>query len=136
MLSSFAKHGGDVGDNLMNFFKEVDQKCQKRRFEEEIRSLHKILKSVKLKEDILVEKLSGKCSTTPEKRQKLSDDSDSAECRAKMELYKICHGVTGLKHEPGTGKLIFVFHPVSYGKIFGPYQVSVFPPKHGATIYQ
>ena len=55
----------------------------------------------------------------------LSDKPESVDVRRKMELYKLCHGMSAVKQESGSGKLTLKFHPISEGKIFGPYQVIV-----------
>ena len=125
MLTSSSKPWGDVGDNLTNFFKELEQKREKQRLEAQVRVLKQSLKDLKLKEQRLVEQLNDEKSL-PEKRTKISENHELAEAvdfRQKMDLYKICFGVTGIKHEPVTGKLVVRFHPVSNGQTFGPFQV-------------
>ena len=124
MLSSSSRTSGDVADTYADFFKTVDQKHLKQRLEAEVRTLRRTLQGLRAREQRLVERLEDETSR-PEKRRKESEDGDSAlfEAQQMMELYKLCHSVTGLKHQAGTGKLVFKFHPISAGKVFGPYQV-------------
>ena len=138
-MSSSSKPWGDIGDNLSTFFSELDNQDRKTKLENEVRELRATLRSLKATTEKLTKKLNEKdddddddASPTVEKRPKVSDNSDVvvvtdksevADIRQKMELYKLCQGMSAVKLESGSGKLTLKFHPISEGKIFGPYQV-------------
>ena len=128
MLSSSSSTHGDIADTYIDFFKSVDQKHQKQRLEAEVRTLRRTLQTLRSKEQRLIQRLED-VTSRPGKRSRVSDedddddDADMFEGQQMMELFKLCHSVSGLKHQPGTGKLVFKFHPVSGGKLYGPYQV-------------
>lgn len=126
MLSSSSSRYGDVADTYVDFFKSFDQKHQKQRLEAEVRTLKRTLQTLRAKEQRLIKRLEDQTSK-PGKRRRVSEDDDDDsvlfEAQKMMELFKLCHSVTGLKHQAGSGKLVFKFHPISSGKLFGPYQV-------------
>lgn len=68
MLSSSSKPWGDFGDNLSNFFEEIEAKDRQEKLDNEIRQLRQTLKSVKLTEEKLIKQIAEKDSSNSGKK--------------------------------------------------------------------
>ena len=67
--------------------------------------------------------------TTEDERTDINLDPRKAELLEsiklvqKLDLYKFCHSISGVKHDATSGKLVLKFHPMFEGEMHGPYQV-------------